>query len=258
MVNQAEATLQQRKYATTLRSFTNKGEALPKCISSDPHLTEKYYGTDLTLAYVFEECKALKALKGVEVNVQNVATWFREFIQMGWTKNYFNQRLAVVKRATIYGAFIDFSVWCQAEALYTDFEAHKIAENIIERKIRDARDMRQQGVKLTPEQEKFIRYAAAQKFMKECSANELRFLDERIEEEQNKLRNKLKTKKLAIMNMPQEARERLFQLAEERGELKPTNEQEGSIMKIYLEEFSNQISDKTVQEVLDSEDFSNN
>lgn len=242
--------LRNRNTGTGLVRST-KNEPLPVCISEDVYLAEKYYKTDLTMKYVFDQCLGLKPLKGVEVTPQIVEFWFKEFVRRGWTRHYFDKRLEAVKHATIYGSFIDFSTWYKAEALYTEFEANQMIESIIEGKIREAEMLKQNKIKLTEEQERYILYAAAQNFMAGCNA-EMRYkLDEEIEKEHQRLLRLLKTKKVAIGNMAHDKRNELFELAKAKGEIKPTNEAEGLIMKQYLEEFASLISDDTVNAVLE-------
>lgn len=139
-------------------STNKKKESKPKFIHGD---LERYYEkTDLELAYVFDCCKTLKPLKGIDVNNQQVEFWYKEFIRMGWKKKHFDKQFEVVKRANLFGR-IDFASWLQTEIMYNEIDLLNRLDEIIEGKIQRGKFLKDKEAELSEEDKKAIDLAVA-------------------------------------------------------------------------------------------------
>ena len=63
----------------------------------------------------------LKPLKGIEITLQMVEFWFREFIRAGWNKKWFDKQLKAVKQKQLFNR-IDIADWFSADIMYTELD----------------------------------------------------------------------------------------------------------------------------------------
>lgn len=172
--NQVESAvktmLQKTNTNQNLKVYT-KAEQKPKFITN---ALEPYYeSTDLTLQYVFDCCKTLKPLKGIDVNTQQVQFWYIEFIKMGWKKKDFDRQFETIKRATLFGR-IDFEAWVKTEMMYNEIDFNIKLDQVINNKI-------QQG-KILAEKKGECNYTEEEK--KKISLYEANLIKQRYEREQ--------------------------------------------------------------------------
>ena len=119
-----------------LPQLITKVEPLPKCVTAGESLVEFYNKTDLEFAYCYEQCKTLIPLKGIEITLQMVEFWFREFIRAGWNKKWFDKQLKAVKQKQLFNR-IDIADWFSAEVMYSELDfnirVNKKIEQMIQR-----------------------------------------------------------------------------------------------------------------------------
>lgn len=142
----------------SLVQCTNKNEPKPKCIT--PELEEYYEQTDLSLQYVYDCCKTLKPLKGIDVNAQQVQFWYVEFIKMGWKKKDFDKQFESVKRATLFGR-LDFETWVKTEMMYNEIDFAKKLSEMIDAKIIRGKYLKDKKIELTDAEKKEVDLAIA-------------------------------------------------------------------------------------------------
>lgn len=118
-----------------LKVYT-KAENKPYFINSE--LLPYYEQTDLELFYVFDCCKSLKPLKGIDVNSQQVEFWYKEFIRMGWTKKIFDKQFEAIKRAALFNR-IDLENWLKTEMMYNEYDLQLMIRTVINNKINEGK-----------------------------------------------------------------------------------------------------------------------
>jgi hypothetical protein len=138
-----------------------KAEPKPKFINSE--LQPYYDATDLEVGYVFDCCKALKPLKGIDVNEQQITFWYREFIRMGWKKKDFDKQFEAVKRATLYNR-IDFEVWLKTEKIYNEIDFEIEVGKRINRLIERGKSLKNKEVILSEADKQTIDVALAKEY----------------------------------------------------------------------------------------------
>ena len=136
----------------SLKVYT-KAEIKPKFINSE--LQPYYEQTDLELFYVFDCCKSLKPLKGIDVNSQQVEFWYKEFIRMGWKKKDFDKQFEAIKRATLFNR-IDFESWLKTEIMYNEIDFKTQLSKIIDNKISRGYLLKDKQAELTDEEKQCI------------------------------------------------------------------------------------------------------
>ena len=149
--------LQKKNTNQNLKVFT-KQEPKPSCINSD--LQQYYDNTDLSMQYVFDACKTLKPLKGIDVNAQQVEFWYVEFIKMGWTKKTFDEQFEAIKRAMLYNR-IDFENWVSTERLYNKYDLNRNLDKRINNLIQKGNFLKGKTVELSEEEKTAIDLAEA-------------------------------------------------------------------------------------------------
>ena len=149
--------LQQTNINQNLKVYT-KAETKPYFINSE--LQPYYDQTDLELYYVFDCCKSLKPLKGIDVNKQQVEFWYKEFIRMGWKKKDFDKQFEAIKRATLYNR-IDLENWLKTEIMYNEIDLNREITRIINNKIQRGERLKNIKAELTEEEKQEIDLAIA-------------------------------------------------------------------------------------------------
>jgi len=115
----------------------------------------------LELFFVFDCCKSLKPLKGIDVNQQQVEFWYKEFIRMGWTKQIFMKRFEAIKRAVLYNR-IDLENWMNSEILYSEDDFNVAVKRKIDTMIQRGNFLKDKKVELTDEEKKCVDLWASQ------------------------------------------------------------------------------------------------
>jgi predicted transcriptional regulator len=190
---------------------------------------------------VFDNCKALKPLKGVEVTLQTVEFWFREMIKNGWTKKIFDERLEAVKRTKIFGIMIDWNVWVESELTYNQYEMNRLIERTISSKIQEANELKEKGVTLDDETKRFIEYSAAQKFINESMIERTEKLESLIETRKEEIK---KEKRQRIKGLTEQQKIALLQLCEDNKHIKISSKEERSIILSNLSYYADLIPDE--------------
>lgn len=149
--------LQKTNTNQNLKVYT-KAEVKPNFINSE--LQSYYDATDLELFYVFDCCKSLKPLKGIDVNSQQIEFWYKEFIRMGWKKKDFDRQLEAIKRATLFGR-IDFESWVKTEIMYNEIDLRVRLDELINAKIQRGKFLKDKKIELTPEEKQAVDLAVA-------------------------------------------------------------------------------------------------
>lgn len=163
-----------------------KAEVKPKFINSE--LQTYYEQTDLELFYVFDCCKSLKPLKGIDVNSQQVEFWYKEFIRMGWKKKDFDKQFESVKRATLFNR-IDLDIWIKTEPMYNEIDFNVKVKETIENKIQQGRILKDKKIECN--------YTEEQK--QSISLYESDLIRQRIQREQSEANEKwLKQERIRI------------------------------------------------------------
>ena len=107
---------------------------MPNCVTAGESLVEFYDKTDLDFTYVLGQCKILKPLKGIEITLQMVEFWYREFIRAGWNKKWFDQQLKAIKQKQLFNR-IDIADWFSAEVMYSELDFNQRVNRKIEQMI---------------------------------------------------------------------------------------------------------------------------
>ena len=107
---------------------------MPNCVTAGESLVEFYDKTDLDFTYVLGQCKILKPLKGIEITLQMVEFWYREFIRAGWNKKWFDKQLKAVKQKQLFNR-IDIADWFSAEVMYSELDFNQRVNRKIEQMI---------------------------------------------------------------------------------------------------------------------------
>lgn len=171
-------TLTPKKQQTNLPQLIQKTEPVPNCITSGESLVEQYNKTDLQFDYVYENCKTLTPLKGIEINLQMVEFWFREFIKAGWTKFIFDRQLQALKYKKVF-ARIDIADWFQTEIMYNEFDFNAELTRRIIRKIQHGKYLREHPeVELSEEDKEAVELALAQEMEFKRTNEKLRLVDD--------------------------------------------------------------------------------
>lgn len=155
----AEKTMLQKKNINQSLEVYTKVEPKPNFIN--PELQAYYDATDLEAGYVFDCCKALKPLKGIDVNAQQVEFWYKEFIRMGWTKSMFNKQFDKIKRATLFNR-IDLENWLTTDIMYNEHDFNVAIKRKIDSLIAKGKFLKDKKVELSEEDKKCIDLAIAQ------------------------------------------------------------------------------------------------
>jgi len=139
-VKENQLTLAQKNINQNLIQLSKKllDKDIPACISNDNYLTGLYKDNDLEFTYVFDCCKSLKPLKGVDINLQQVEFWFKEFIRNEWTKKIFDKQFEAIKRATLFNR-IDLENWLRTEIMYSENDFNIKLNSTIKNIISDGR-----------------------------------------------------------------------------------------------------------------------
>lgn len=133
-----------------------KAEPLPNCVTVGESLIEFYDKTDLEFTYVYEQCKTLKPLKGIDVTLQMVEFWFREFIRAGWNKKWFDKQLKAIKQKQLFNR-IDIADWFNAEIMYNELDFNIRVNKKIEQMIQRGRFIQDHPeIELTDEDKKCL------------------------------------------------------------------------------------------------------
>ena len=149
--------LQKTNTNQNLKVYT-KAETKPYFINSE--LQPYYEQTDLELFYVFDCCKSLKPLKGIDVNSQQVEFWYKEFIRMGWKRQDFDRQFEAIKRTTLYNR-IDFETWVKTEIMYNEIDLKVRLNELINDKIQRGKYLKDKKIELTPEEKQEVDLAVA-------------------------------------------------------------------------------------------------
>lgn len=181
--------LQKTNTNQSLKVYT-KAEVKPYFINSE--LLPYYEQTDLELFYVFDCCKSLKPLKGIDVNSQQVEFWYKEFIRMGWKKRDFDKQFEAVKRATLYGR-IDFEVWLKTEIMYNEIDFSVKLKNAIDSKIQQGRILKNKTAECsyTDEQKKNISLYEATTIQQQYERELLEANEEWVKQERIRIKKEL-------------------------------------------------------------------
>lgn len=132
----------QNKLETTSIKHFEKNEKTPKCVTAGESLIEFYYKTDLSFTYCYAQCMTLIPLKGIEINLQMVEFWYREFIKAHWTKTIFDKQLKAIKNKTVYNR-IDIADWFETEVMYSEFDLNLELKRRIETMIKQGKFLRE-------------------------------------------------------------------------------------------------------------------
>lgn len=170
--------LTQKKQQRNLPQLITKTEPTPKCITAGESLLDKYNQTDLELAYVYENCKTLTPLKGIEINLQMVEFWFREFIKAGWTKFIFDRQLKAIKYKKVF-ARIDIADWFETEVMYNEFDFNMALQKRINNMIQRGKWLSEHSSEaITEEEKKSVELALAQEMEFKRTNEKLRMIDD--------------------------------------------------------------------------------
>lgn len=103
-------------------------------------------------------------MKGVEVNLQMIEFWYREFLKAHWNKIIFDKQLKAVKNKTVYGR-IDIADWFETEISYNEFDFNQELRRRIESRIARGKYLREHPeVELSEEDKEAIELELAQEF----------------------------------------------------------------------------------------------
>lgn len=141
-----------------------KNEPIPKCVISGESLLELYEKTDLSFTYVYAQCMSLVPLKGIEINLQMVEFWYREFIKAHWNKIIFDKQLKAIKNKIVYGR-IDIANWFETEIMYNEFDFNMELKRRIEKIITRGKYLREHPeIELSEDDKQAIELELAQEF----------------------------------------------------------------------------------------------
>ena len=196
--NAAKTMLQKKNTNQSLKTFT-KVEPRPKFINDE--LLPYYENTDLELGYVYDCCKALKPLKGIDVNDMQVEFWYKEFIRMGWNKQIFGKQFEVVKRATLYNR-IDFENWLSSEITYNEHDFRIAVKQKIDSLIQRGNFLKNQEVVLSEEEKKYAELAEMKKIELEHKNRRYELMESAAEEMRKNYLKGLSEKKRKLADMP--------------------------------------------------------
>jgi len=155
----AEKIMLQKKNTNQSLKVYTKEEPKPAFINSE--LLPYYEQTDLSLIYVYECCKTLKPLKGIDINDMQVEFWYKEFIRMGWTKQIFMKRFEAIKRAVLYNR-IDLENWMNSDILYSEDDFNVAVKRKIDTMIQRGNFLKDKKVELTEEEKTCVDLWASQ------------------------------------------------------------------------------------------------
>lgn len=148
---------------TSIKCFP-KNEPLPNCVTAGESLIEFYEKTDLSMTYCYAQCMTLIPLKGIEINLQMVEFWYREFIKAHWSKIIFDRQLKAVKNKTVYGR-IDIADWFETEIMYNEFDLNQELKRRIESMIIRGKYLKEHPeIELSEDDKKSIELEIQQEF----------------------------------------------------------------------------------------------
>lgn len=154
--------LAKKNSETNLTKRIEKNEQIPACVTAGDSLIEFYEKTDLSFIYCYEQCKTLKPLKGIDITLQMVEFWYREFIRAGWNKKWFDKQLKAVKQKQLFNR-IDIADWFEAEIMYNELDFNRMVEKKINNMIQHAKFLKDYpNYELTEEDKKCVELELAQ------------------------------------------------------------------------------------------------
>lgn len=146
---------QSESQAISVRRF-KKQETLPKCVTAGESLIEFYNKTDVEFTYIYAKCMELVPLKGIEITLQMVEFWFREFIKAGWNKRWFDKQLKAIKQKQVFGR-IDIADWFNAEVMYNELDFNIRVNREIDKMIKRGQYLKEHPeIELTEEDKKCL------------------------------------------------------------------------------------------------------
>jgi len=132
---------------------------IPNCVN-DSELVRFYEQTDLEFTFVYECAKSLKPLKGIDVNLQQVEFWYREFLRMGWKKKDFDKQFEAIKRAALYNR-IDLENWLSTEVMYNEIDFNVGIQRAVDAKIQRGNYLKDKKAELSEADKKVVDLAMA-------------------------------------------------------------------------------------------------
>ena len=152
----AKITLTPQKQQKNSLQHITKAEPVPRCVTAGESLIEFYEKTDLEFAYCFEQCKTLIPLKGIEITLQMVEFWYREFIKAGWNKKWFDKQLKAIKQRKLFNR-LDIADWFEAEIMWNSLDFNIMVGKKIARLIQRGEFLKQHPeIELTEEDKKCL------------------------------------------------------------------------------------------------------
>lgn len=98
----------------------------------------------------------LVPLKGIEITLQMVEFWFREFIKAGWNKRWFDKQLKAIKQKQVFGR-IDIADWFNVEVMYNELDFNIRVNREIDKMIKRGQYLKEHPeIELTEEDKKCL------------------------------------------------------------------------------------------------------
>lgn len=213
----------------------------PKIIKGE--FVELYNQTDLEFVYVYDCCKALKPLKGIDVNAQQVEFWYKEFLRMGWKKRDFDKQFEAVKRAKLFNR-LDLENWTESEIMYNEIDLNVILDRRIDKIIREGRKLARK-IELTEEEKRISELSAMNDLKYELTKRRYELMEQmKIDLREEYLKN-LNGKKKILASMNMGKRIDLLRLLI-KDDILPMKEEsiEASAFIYHLEEWADKVPDK--------------
>jgi len=197
-----------------------------------------YEATDLELFFVFDCCKTLKPLKGIDVNQQQVEFWYKEFIRMGWTKQIFMKRFEAIKRAVLYNR-IDLENWMNSEILYSEDDFNVAVKRKIDTMIQRGNYLKDKVIELSEEDKKAVELAEIKKIEFELKNRRYELMESAADEVRKKYYETLSVKKKKIMDMDLKQKMKLTDSLFDSGKIQGSkNGFEYQVVLHHLEDYS--------------------
>lgn len=220
-----------------------KKEPMPEIVRKDQELQNFYNSTDLEFAYVYDCAKSLKPLKGIDVNLQQVEFWYREFLRMGWTTQIFNKRFETIKRATLYNR-IDLENWLNSDVMYSEEDLNIAVKRKIDSMILRGEYLKDKKVELSEEDKKFVQLAELKKIEFELKNRRYELMESAAEELRKRYMEGLSEKKKKLMQLDIKAKMILVDELFDSGKIQgKKNGFEYQAILHHIEDYADLISD---------------
>lgn len=219
----------------------NMRENLQRCVKSESapdwlyeDALENWDKTDLTYSFFLKEMAKIETAKRDNIPPETLRIWFNEFIRRGVKVNQFKIMVNAVLTINTFGA-VKINDFFNQEELFTRTQMNLEIDRIINRKRREAQEMKENGMTIDEATQTFIEFSANQKFINQSKIDRQERIDDLIEQRTKEITKEKRTK---ILNLSLAEKVKLLDKLLEDKILEAKQQHEKNIMLHNLEVYA--------------------